>query len=60
MTIVIYFDKEKKHKQIIRPTDYFNGDAASLVRDMFNTVIRLPDGMIEYTRNYDHFEIINN
>lgn len=56
--IIVYFDKEKKQSQVIKPTDEFNGDCAGLVRDMFNSVIRREDGSITYYRHYDSYEIV--
>ena len=60
IVIIVYFDENIKHKQVIRLTEQFNGDVQTYVRDMFNSSIRQMDGTVLHYRNYHSYEIIKN
>ncbi len=51
--VVIYFDEDKKHRQIIHPTKAFTGDWRGLV----NTVTMSGDTKEDSYNNYHSFEI---
>ncbi len=56
--IIIYLDENRKHKQVIKPTEYFDGDVARYIRDVFNSSIRQMDGTVIHYRNYHSYEVI--
>ena len=52
-TIIIYFDANKKNKQVIHPTDKFNGSALDLVESITNSTHDRHNPV----QNYHHYEV---
>jgi len=55
-TIIIYFTKDKRNFQVIRPSAKFDGQVSKLVHQI--TKSNLEEGF-GYIKNYYSFEIIN-
>lgn len=53
-TIIIYFDETKKNKQIIHPSNKFDGQVGKLVEHITHSNLN----SIGYVKNYHSFEII--
>jgi hypothetical protein len=56
--IIVYFDKDRKTSQVVKPTDDFNGDCQGYVNDVFTSRIREMDGTIVTRRHYYSYETI--
>ena len=52
-TIIIYFDANKKNKQVIQPTDKFNGSALDLVEAITSSC----HTGLHPIQNYHHYEV---
>jgi hypothetical protein len=53
MTIIIYFDETKKNKQVIHPTNKFDGQVTKLVEAITHS------DLFFQKKNYHSFEIIS-
>lgn len=53
MTIIIYFDEKKKNKQVIHPTNKFDGQVSKLVESVTHS------DLSSWRKNYHSFEVIN-